>query len=58
MILRRFDHNSYAFVRDVASAKPIAVGMGREEWFSSGEEAKEAARESGYWIDGELAREH
>lgn len=48
----------YCFLRDASTLKPVPLGTEREEWFVSKEDAKGAAIDAGYWIDGDVAREH
>ena len=48
----------YAFIDNHSTLKPIPMGIGREEWFVSKEDAKDAARLSGYWMDEDVARAH
>lgn len=51
-------NNEYAFIACQQSLQPIPMGLHRELWFVSKEEAKEAALENGYWIENDMARTH
>lgn len=51
-------YHSYAFINDASTLQPIPMGLGRELWFSAKQEALDAAVESGYWIDNDMARTH
>lgn len=53
--------HEFAFINNQANQvaeKPMPMGHERTEWFTSKDEAQDAARESGYWIDGDWARVH
>lgn len=48
----------YCFLRDASTLKPVPLGDDREEWFDSKEDARGAAIDAGYWIDGDMAKMH
>ena len=48
----------FAFVSDASTLKPVPLGSDREEWFVSKEDARDCAKEAGFWVDGDVAREH
>jgi hypothetical protein len=52
------EQRKYCFVRDADSIKPIPIGVDRETYFVCREDARDAAKDAGYWMDGDSAREH
>ena len=48
----------YAFITDASTLKPVPIGSDREEWFVCKEDARDAARENGFFMDGDVARMH
>jgi len=50
------EQRAYCFLRD--SAKPVPIGVDREEWFAAKEDARDAAKDAGYFMDGDTAKEH
>ncbi len=51
-------NKEFAFVQDQSTLQPVPMGLGRDLWFEAKQEAIDAAIESGYWVDGDMARMH
>lgn len=57
--LIRNQYREWEFINPLAEVrKPVEMGWMREIAFVSKEDAFDAARSMGYWIDNEVAREH